>query len=519
MKTSKGNRLHLAAALLAAIKGVKDLLIPMLILLVSQGFRGGTGFNWRLVIAAALVVSTAGWGLLQWSQFRYRVEDGQLKVDEGILIKKKQSIPLTRIQTVDFSEGLLHRMMGLVKVQVQTAGGKKPEAVFSAVTRAEANRLERELRCSPEAAPILPETEAVPPLTADSEPALPLGDSAIHPAQPVQTAESTQGPLTEQPAAGLPGGAPEITYKLPTGRLFLAGLTVGNLGVGISILFALLSQADDLFPSLKVYQMWSRFSGLRTILIFCSIVILLAWLLAVASAIIRFAEFTLIKRGGEVQITRGLLERSKVTLPTRRIQAVRVTQEFIWKPFGLVAVHVVCAGYGTQKGESTLLFPLMRLEEVEPFLCSICPEFSMDPAQLHLQHVPAKAKWGYLLPAPLFWSIVTAVVSFFTSWGLWGIPVVILSVLLGWRSFCRAAYAQNEELILVRNTWITETVVRMNRRKIQYATVKQNPLQRRSGLSTIKLSLAATLAGAHYGLKGLPLPEAEQLMKLSRRGA
>jgi putative membrane protein len=544
MKTYKGTRLHIAAALMTSLKLVKELLIPLLVIFVTHGFsRSGMdsrSFYWRLAIGAAVVGGSFLWGFLSWARFRYKLEDGQLMVDEGVIFKKKLSIPVTRIQTVDFSEGLLHRMLGLVKVQIQTAGGSKPEAVLSAVTRAEAARLEECLRHKAECAPEqnahvkeAAEVEEIPAgveqewnsageQTADashptaSGPAMPAvsGSSGLYGASTVVGAElSGQTPQDVGPVGPVP---PEVSYSLPVRLLFLAGLTAGNLGVGISLLFALLSQADDFFPSLQIFRLLSDFSGVRAILVLGSIVVFLAWLLAVASSVLRFAGFVVSKRGGELYITRGLLERSKVTLPIRRIQAVRITQELVWKPFGLGAVHVVCAGYGTEKGESTLLFPLMPMSQIGEFLGALCPEFAVDPDQLPIEALPSRAKWSYVLPVPLTLMAITAITSLFTAWGLWGIPVTAAGVLLNWRSYRRASIARDDSMLVLRSAFLTETVAVIPRKRIQYLSVLQSPFQRRSGLATMKASLAgAGVNGTHFRLKGLYLTHALEILEQS----
>jgi putative membrane protein len=563
MKTFKGSRQHGFAAFLAALKYMKELLLPLVILVVSNGFRnGGEGwaFYWRFALGGALVLGAFGWGFLKWWWFRYKVEGGQLKVEEGVLIKKQQSIPLERIQTVDFSEGLLHRMFGLVRVQVQTAGGTKPEAVFAALSKAEADRLEQVLRAGrskahPEAAAVPPENSIYEAGVWDSKeghsasPASEYGgetepETSADEAQSRNSGESAaawtrHGDFTASGGANANANAnaftsmsltpdvnrfreaaddpPEVSFKLPVGRLFLAGLTVNNMGVGISLLFAGLSQADDIFPGFEMFEFLAESSGPRALLILGAAALLISWVLAVGSSVIRFGEFTVSKRGEELLITRGLLERRKVTLPVRRIQAVRITREVLWRPFGLAAVHVVCAGYGNQQGESTLLFPLMKLEAVEPFLQALCPEYAVDPEKAELQRVPRKAIRSYMLPLPIFLSSCTVLAVWLHPLGKWGIAAVAVTILLAWSSYRRAGYSLQGNLLLLRNRWITETLIIVPRRRIQYFTVNRNLFQRRSGLSSITVSLAAGMLGAHFGLKGLKAETSTELQLWSRR--
>ena len=63
-------------------------------------------------------------------------------------MKKKRYIPFDRIQSLDYTEGILHRPLKLVKVKVETAGSssaRKSEAELTAITKEEASRIEAEI--------------------------------------------------------------------------------------------------------------------------------------------------------------------------------------------------------------------------------------------------------------------------------------------------------------------------------------------------------------------------------------
>src|SRR5699024_482625 len=67
-----------------------------------------------------------------WMRHTYRVEDGELRVEKGIFIRKKSYISINRIHKIDFTANVLHRILKLVQVSVDTAAGGEGE-VLSAV--------------------------------------------------------------------------------------------------------------------------------------------------------------------------------------------------------------------------------------------------------------------------------------------------------------------------------------------------------------------------------------------------
>ncbi|WP_409343255.1 PH domain-containing protein [Paenibacillus sp. MBLB4367] len=518
MKTSSGRRLHPLSVALVSFKFVKDAIIPVIVLIVTNGARADAHTLWKVGPPVVVFVAALVSGLLHWLMFRYEVTDGQLKVWHGAIVRKKQFIPLERIQTVDLTEGLLHRMFGVVRLQVQTAGGKKPEAVFAAVTRAEAAELQRLLR--PSAASEAAETaEGDGETASDFSTTVPIGEEQDHNGTGLaQSAPSVQQAEIKKRGGAVQAGIPATSrsYTISFRRLLLAGTTGGSIGVAVSLIGAAWSQLDDLFPNVKVYRFIADNFQLGLLPVLIAAVFLFAWLIAVVSSLLKFTGFTVTRTDDEVTIFRGLLERKQVKLALSRIQAIRIVEEVVWQPFGLAAIHVESAGYGKQKGESTLLFPLLHRHELETFLREIAPAFA-EAASVRLQPLPAASRPGYMLRLPLFFAAVTAAVSYFTLWGLLGIPVCLLLVLNGAISHKDGGWQAGERLLKLRFRRLARTTVIAERARIQSCDIEQNPLQFRRGLSAFQFVVASGMAGAAFTLRGMRLEDAYALTDWFRK--
>jgi putative membrane protein len=504
MKMSKpiqnGKRLHPLTALLSSLGLIKEWLIPLIVFLVTWFFRGDghavTGY-WRIIVSAAIVVVTIGSGILSWLRYRYEVSDGLLKVEKGIWVIKRQFIPLERIQTIDLTEGLLHRMFGVIRVQVQTAGGNKPEAVLSAVTRKEAHWLKEQLRGYKPGAP--DEGTAESAVLKEGQEGHPPGEL------PGRTKEYPEGYPDER--------KPE--YKSSLGSLFIAGMSSSSMGLGISLVFVLMSKVNDVFPDLKVFQNVGEIFEFTAIPVIIAVGFLIAWALGVCLSIIKFANFTVIRSGEELVISRGLLERRQVTLPLARIQAIRIVEDLLWQPFGFAAIHVESAGYGNEKGETTLLFPLLRRSEIEMFLQRMAPRFTVQPSQI-FEALPQKAWKGYVLPGTVFLAIVTVVTVWFTKWGWIGSILCLAAAALGYRRFKDAGCMLTNDMLVLRFRRLALTTVRVPRNRIQSCRIERDPLERRWGLATLGIAVASRFVGAQFELSGLLLSQCHAIMNWYR---
>ena len=99
-------------------------------------------------------------------------------------------------------------------------------------------------------------------------------------------------------------------------------------------------------------------------------------------SLVAFAGFTVTRDGDRLRIRRGLLQRREAAVPVRRVHGVRVVEGLLRRPFGLATLRVEVAGYAAEASAARTLFPLLRRDEVEPFLAELLPELADDPRGL-----------------------------------------------------------------------------------------------------------------------------------------
>src|SRR5262245_13383165 len=126
-------RLHPASMLIELLRRLGSLAYIFAVAIILRFFGGSSNRTERLdYIIAGLAVFTALGAVLRYLTLRFGVQDRHLVVRSGIFVKQHRTIPLDRIQNVALKRTLLHRMLGLVDVDVETAGGATPEARLSA---------------------------------------------------------------------------------------------------------------------------------------------------------------------------------------------------------------------------------------------------------------------------------------------------------------------------------------------------------------------------------------------------
>ncbi len=436
-------------------------------------FRDGidlSSIGFLLVLIVVSVVASAVWGMLSWRATLYSIEGNSFRFRRGVLGRNERTIPLDHIQSVDIVQGVIQRIFNVVEVRIETAGGGgsgrgEADVSLPAVSRPVAAELQRSL------APRRGGTVAV--------------------AQPDAGVLTVEVPEAPQPV---------LIRRLSMGRLLLAGATSGQIGIVLPLIATFSQLFDDVLTPEFVMrfaqeQGWLPNSVAVAVLLAFG-VLLLAWLIAIAGAVLAFAGFTLSREGDSLRIQRGLIERREVTIPINRIQAVQTVENIFRQPFGMVLVRMESAGYGANAGVSTTLFPLLARAEVESFLKAAAPEFAVSPP---LQSLPRRALRRYVIRSALPALLLAALAVSLLVWrGLSELAIVPLSLVLlggayGWLRFKGVGWSVDRDHLVVRYRTLARTMAIAPRRRLQSRSFAQSPFQRRVGLATFSAQVGRGL--------------------------
>ncbi len=135
--------MHGAAVAVLFVSRIKDFIFP----LILTFFAGGTGtlFGQQWIFPALLLILFLH-SLFSWLFFRFRLEEEELRIKQGIFVKKKRYIQRKKVQSVDISAGVIQRTFGLVKIKIETAGGGTvPEVSIIALTKEDAEEIRESL--------------------------------------------------------------------------------------------------------------------------------------------------------------------------------------------------------------------------------------------------------------------------------------------------------------------------------------------------------------------------------------
>ena len=385
--------------------------------------------------------------VMNWWRFTYRIEDGELRIESGVFVRKKRYIRFERIHSIDVSAGIVQRLFGLVKINIETAGGSQAEAVLSAIRKDEAEKISAYL----------------------------------------QEVKKNKHLMDEDINETLNQEIPQAFYKLGFLELFLMSATSGAVGVVLSGMGAFLSQFDEIIPYERLFGGSKELMQMGTyILISLAITgLILIYVAAILGMMLKYAHFTVQKIEEELVISRGLLEKRQLTIPLKKIQGIRILENVVRQPLGYATVYLEYAGGSVTEKDSlaVMLFPLIKKNRIQEQLEQLIPNYFV---QVPATPVPAKAYSRYVFKIMIFFiPIILASVYFVRPWGYTSLFLIPFG--FGWAFFQYKAAGWNitGSQLLIRSRFISKQTLLFHKNKIQSIESKISWTQKRMGLATI----------------------------------
>jgi putative membrane protein len=492
-------RLHPAWIIYSALQTLRALIIPIAIMIFSGNRDTFELFGIGLTLL--ITVAVVGVRALIWQRFTYQVTEQGISVHSGLISRQDRFLPAERIQAVDFNEGILHRLLGVVAVRIESAAGagNGADITLDALSRSEAERIRQRL----------------------------LGRRAEIATEPTEQPVTMAATVTEG----------DVRARLSFSTLLIAGATSGRIAPALGLLFGALQFVDDLLPA-RTEQIVTdavpdpTLQGIASIVAVCAV---FAWLFAIVSTVLTFGNFELRFVDNRLQATYGLLERRRVSIPLARIQAITIAEGLLRQPFGFAAIRAESAGYGKDTAESGVLMPIIRRREISGFLERNVPGYAVDLDALSLHGPPTRALrryvmspvWGVLVLTILFiaaaiandqFDVVDAGIAW--QWGLLSLPFLVVAALIGWLRFRDAGWLvrQDGKVVIRARPFHRVTTITLVRR-IQNRTLTENPLQRRARLVSFSAAVASGGGGGEMGIAHLDRDDGVHLFRLLGRPA
>jgi len=409
-----------------------------------------------LALAAAIGIALFAAAVLRWWRYTFQVDSDELIVNRGVFQQQRLSIPLSRVQSVSLEQKLLHRIVSLVQVSLDTAGAEEAEFVIDAVDRNVARTLQQAVATHR-------------PVTGE-------------PAEPGELGEPVPG--GEQ----MPPAPEQILIRHSPRRVVQIALSQSPF-TGLVLVAPLFAIGDDLGQFLPFeLPTIDEPTGFAWLWWFVPLALVVGFLTSVALNLVRvvLTDWNLTLRSTPAGLRRdaGLVSTTSVASPLPRVQIFETSQGPIEKWWSLRHVNLATVG------EANLAIPGCTRAQAE-LVRQLVLTGSAGVDELD-QHVSRAEIFQGTRNASVVAAMVTAALAFAIGW--WSMLVLVLVPVVAmssWQLVRRRRWAVTNEAVALEKGLIGWRRQEALLRKLNSVTVSQRLFERSRGLATVTIATAA----------------------------
>jgi putative membrane protein len=473
---------------------VADLPVDLLFVLAPLGFVLGAGYH-----------------VAYYYRFSYELTADTFDVTSGVLGRQEREIPYRRIQNVDLTRNLLHRLLGMSVLRIETAGGASTEAELNFVDANEAARIQREVRSRRQRVTDDDATET-PPVTAEDDD--PSGSPGTAPAGEQAAETAGEGTAGEQ-LAGTAREPVEDTvtplFALTPRELLLLAAASFRPGSVVALFFGL-PFAPDLLRTLLVpilgpelltdpvgtIQSAAGPAVLLAIVVVLVAGILLAWAVSAFFTVLGYYNFQLGRQGDDLVYERGLVQRYSGSIPVDKIQTIAIRETLPMRLFGYAGLVVETAGYSSgqeSQGQQSAI-PLADRKRALSFARTLEP---FD--DLTFTRPPKRARRRYVVRFFLVSLVVVGAITLVARFALTLFPVdlwplyvatLVLVPVAGHYRWVHRGYHVGERHVVLRSGFWRRSIRVVPYYRLQTVFRERTIFQRRLDLSHVTADTASS---------------------------
>lgn len=500
-------RLHPASILFTLGSTARNFLLPgAATLFASRTGEWGMGLGLTLVLAPLSLIA-----LVRALSIRYRFEEHELVIRSGFVFRSVRHLPYGRIHNLDAVQTLLHRILGVAEVRIETGGGAEPEAALQVISLKALDEMRNEVFGRRKAAAPAPTSDLDPELAAET-PAPPDSKVILH----LDTRELMLSGFIHSKGIIVIGAIFGLLYEFKMFESFIpdvleefspARALIRELGLAF--------QGKGELPAVALAIAIAGFS----------LLLLVLRVLSMFWTAVTLHGYTLVHQADDLRAEFGFFTRVSATTPLKRAQALTIQEGPLHRLFDRVSVRLQSVGQSLAEGQSRpmreKIAPLLRKTAVPEFVDHIFPGIELGDDTWRPAH-PRAFRRAVVVPS-VVWVVMASPLVYLRPWLGLELTACLLAwaALNAWLSVRHTGWRTTPDAVFFKSGWIWRqmTIVRVER--IQGVSLHESPFDRRHRMASVHVDTLGASGAPHVvRIPYVPRADAADLMNdLYRRAA
>ncbi|MEY8765014.1 MULTISPECIES: PH domain-containing protein [Clostridium] len=409
-----------------------------------------------VVLAAAVIL----YEFLLWRKNFFAVGENFIYHQEGVFNVKKVEIPFERIDTIDISQRLAERIFKVATIKIDTGdtSNRGSELKFTLKkTRAEQLR------------DILLKRSAV--------------DSKVQ---------------------------EERSYTVKPRELIIYSLVSNSVLKGLGMLLVAQQFFDQYLKnfipvdtSLYVDELRKEdiYHAIYTVSLLVLALLFISVFLSIIYVLLKYYDFKVWSDGDKIYIKYGAVNKKNYSFDREKIKGIHVKQSILMQLFGFFTMEIESIGYGDEKEEKAILYPMcthsLKDQIIEGMLCEF--KYSGNTVKPY-----NSADFRFFYKKVIFWAAV-ALVCFFIKprFVIFTLVLLLFLLIMGYFEFRNTAFGIDRNLIYMSYHGFNKTQSILKMTAVQSLTLSYSYFQHKKGFCDYSIILYSSNAGKVLKVKNL----------------
>src|SRR5690606_9535209 len=428
---------------------------PILAVLALRGFDNKS--PWLYIVFTGIFVLLISRLFINYFYYSYQVIDDELVINKGWLSKSKTVVKLDKIHEVNLNQKLIHKLIGLYMVKVDTAGSSKTEIAINGVDYRKALALKE----------ILTNTELAVP-------------------EEIDKTEQQDETFISQPE----NTATEEKIKIGLPSLIKIGLTrnyLQTLGLLLAVSFQIIEQVKDIlfsdedeytfFNNLFSSVSYEQYIGLVGLLLVFGLIVFII-LFNLIRTLFTYFNYQINIKNKQLTVSYGLTDSHITAVPSQKVQLFKVQQNYFQKLMNLFEVKIQqVESTENNKQKKGLVVPganRLELDKIFHVIYQTDLEIPTEFLKPHKRILLLKFFW-LCIPALIALGVFYYSETMHYAWVI--LPFLVFFYFLiycGYRN--EKLYIKDDFIVLKKGIWdVTTTYLQIN--KVQQISLSQSYFQ------------------------------------------
>jgi len=402
--------------------------------------------------------------LINYFRTYFFISGTDLILHSGVFKHKKTTIPVSRIQSVNFEQNVVHQLFSVFRVKIDTAGSDKNEFEFHALGKD----------------------------TAASLRDLVLASGA-----------DTQKNITSEDGLSDAVLSSQTILKLSEMEVLKTGLTMNHLrsgGLIFLFFFWIYERVSEIRPEQEIPEDldMSILQNVSLILMAIGVILLASVVISVIRSFAAYYDLTLVRIDGGFKVYSGLITRREVSARDHKIQYVSWSDNLLRRMIGMYQLTLHQVVSGELKSEGKIQIPGCSQAKIKSVLQYIFAEQDYYGLLTNRVHPAFFNRFAVIIGSLGSIFATGFFYADYTMAGFFAVFLVIYLILSRYLSFKRIRFGIDNQTIFLKKGTFGNTFTLIRVYKVQTASIAQSPYQRKRNLCSITLSTAAGILTIPY---------------------